>query len=112
MQENTQTQLNEQLNEILINMTKDMCTYFQGEEAQISLKVTLYFDESQRVSRFENLFVNEKLIMPENMSDICESLNRISVEITKLPEDYRLESCDIDVKSDGKFSVTPKYRNR
>ncbi len=95
------------LNEILTDILKEMYSSFGNEDMSTSLSVNIIFDETHRVSKFDNLTVDGLPKMPT--ADLVEKINLLSASINELPEKYKLTSCRFSVEPGGNMNITPVY---
>lgn len=106
--ENTQNSQNNVINEILINILKELYFYFSDDKMSDSLDVIMFFDDMQRVSKFDNLTIGGHPKVPP--FELCERINVLASQINKLPKKSKLEKCKFSVKPGGYMDITPEYK--
>ena len=95
-------------NKTLVDLVKELYGALGPQDLSAELNVDFTFDELQRITRIENLTVGGYPKMPS--PELIEKLNVVSQNLLKLPEKFKLKTCNLKVV-DGKFSISPTYLN-
>jgi hypothetical protein len=97
----------EALISILDEVAREIYLELGPEDLSSSLEATLRFDDLQRITRFENLRVNNLPKMPS--FELTEKINIVLQGILKLPPKFKLKECRFDIKPGGSIRLFPTY---
>lgn len=103
-----QQTLNQKVSQIINSLVSKLYLEITEKNGD-AISGILNFDNDQKITEITNLFVNANPKIPA--FELVEELNKISTELSTLPDLNKLKSLEIAVCSDMKMNIKPNYLN-